>query len=106
MIILKASKLYISNHPRHLMEYPIFISLTTFFLLVLIMAYNFITIFIAIVGFSLNIYVLLLYDSINQSSREAGIKYYFLSSFSTGLLIGGILIVFFFFQSTNFLYIT
>ena len=70
------------------------------------MSYNFITIFIAIVGFSLNIYVLLLYDSMNQSSREAGIKYYFLSSFSTGLLIGGILIIFFFFQSTNFLYIT
>jgi NADH-quinone oxidoreductase subunit N len=106
MVILKSSKLYIANHPRHLMEYPIFISLTTFFLLVLIMTYNFITIFIAIVGFSLNIYVLLLYDSINQSSREAGIKYYFLSSFSTGLLIGGIFIIFFFFQSTNFLYIT
>ena len=64
------------------------------------------TIFLAIIGFSLNIYVLLLYDAVNQSSREAGIKYYFLSSFSTGLLIGGILIVFFFFQSTNFLYIT
>jgi NADH-quinone oxidoreductase subunit N len=88
------------------MEYPILISLATFFLLVLLMSYNFITLFIAIVGFSLNVYVLLLYDAVNQSSREAGIKYYFLSSFSTGLLIGGILIVFFFFQSTNFLYIT
>ena len=88
------------------MEYPILISLATFFLLILLMSYNFITLFISIVGFSLNIYVLLLYDAVNQSSREAGIKYYFLSSFSTGLLIGGILIVFFFFQSTNFLYIT
>src|ERR1700728_3813053 len=106
MLILKSSNLYIYNHHRHIMEYPIFISLTTFFLLILIMSYNFITLFIAIVGFSLNIYVLLLYDSINQSSREAGIKYYFLSSFSTGLLIGGILIFFFCFQSTNFLYIT
>jgi NADH-quinone oxidoreductase subunit N len=106
LIILKASTLYIHIHPRHIMEYPILISLATFFLLVLLMSYNFMTLFISIVGFSLNIYVLLLYDAINQSSREAGIKYYFLSSFSTGLLIGGILIIFFFFHSTSFLYIT
>ena len=31
MIILKASKIYISNHPRHLMEYPIFISFNYLF---------------------------------------------------------------------------
>src|SRR5271156_4152118 len=106
MIILKASNWYIHAHHRHIMEYPILVGLASFFLLILLMSYNFITLFIAVVGFSLNIYVLLLYDAINQSSREAGIKYYFLSSFSTGLLIGGILLIFFFFQSTNFLYIT
>ena len=64
------------------------------------------TLFLAIIGFSLNIYVLLLYDSFNHSSREAGIKYYYLSTFSSGLLISGIFLAYLIFHNTGFISIS
>ena len=106
LVILHASNDYIKNHPRHLMEYPLLILLTTVFLLILISSYNLMTLFLAIIGFSLNIYVLLLYDSFNPSSREAGIKYYYLSTFSSGLLISGIFLAYLIFHNTSFISIT
>jgi len=106
LIILHASNDYVKNHPRHLMEYPLLILLTTVFLLILISSYNLMTLFLAIIGFSLNIYVLLLYDSFNHSSREAGVKYYYLSTFSSGLLISGIFLAYLVFHNTSFISIT
>jgi NADH-quinone oxidoreductase subunit N len=105
-LILTASKDYVIKHPRHLMEYPILLLLTTVFLLILISSYNLMTLFLAIIGFSLNIYVLLLYDSFNHSSREAGIKYYYLSTFSSGLIISGIFLAYLIFHSTSFISIS
>ena len=106
LIILNASNDYVKNHPRHLMEYPILLLLTTVFLLILISSYNLMTLFLAIIGFSLNIYVLLLYDSFNHSSREAGIKYYYLSTFSSGLLISGIFLAYLIFHNTSYITIS
>ena len=106
LVILISSNDYVKNHPRHLMEYPIIVLLTTVFLLILISSYNLMTLFLAIIGFSLNIYVLLLYDSFNHSSREAGIKYYYLSTFSSGLLISGIFLAYLIFHNTSFISIT
>lgn len=106
LIILNAAKDYVHNHPRHLMEYPLLVLLTTVFLLILVSSYNLMTLFLAIIGFSLNIYVLLLYDSFNHSSREAGIKYYYLSTFSSGLLISGIFLAYLIFHNTGFVSIT
>lgn len=106
LIILISANDYVKNHPRHLMEYSILILLTTVFLLILISSYNLMTLFLAIIGFSLNIYVLLLYDSFNHSSREAGIKYYYLSTFSSGLLISGIFLSYLIFHTTSFISIS
>jgi NADH:ubiquinone oxidoreductase subunit 2 (subunit N) len=64
------------------------------------------TLFLAIIGFSLNIYVLLLYDSFNHSSREAGIKYYYLSTFSSGLIISGVFFAYLIFHNTSFISIS
>ena len=88
------------------MEYPILILLTTLFLVILVSAYNLMTLFLAIIGFSLNIYVLLLYDSFSHSSREAGIKYYYLSTFSSGLIISAIFFAYLIFHNTSFLSIS
>ena len=106
LIILNGSNDYVKNHPRALMEYPILILLTTVFLLILVSSYNLMTLFLAIIGFSLNIYVLLLYDSFNHSSREAGIKYYYLSTFSSGLLVSGIFLAYLVFHNTSFMSIS
>lgn len=106
ILIMNASAESFKKHPRHLIEYPVLILLTTIFLLILISAYNFITVFLGILGFSLNLYVLLLNDSFNQASREAGIKYFYLSTVSSGLLICGIFLLYLIFQSTGFMAIT
>lgn len=105
-LLLTASRQYVAKHPRHLMEYPILILLTTVFLLILISSYNLMTLFLAIIGFSLNIYVLLLYDSFNHASREAGIKYFYLSTFSSGLIISGIFFAYLIFHNTSFISIS
>ena len=106
LVILTASQRYMVKHPRHLMEYPVLLLLTTIFLLILVSSYNLMTLFLAIIGFSLNIYVLLLYDSFNHSSREAGIKYYYLSTFSSGLIISGIFFAYLVFHNISFLSIS
>ena len=105
-VLLTTSRRYIVKHPRHLLEYPILLLLTTIFLLILISSYNLMTLFLAIIGFSLNIYVLLLYDSFNHASREAGIKYYYLSTFSSGLIISGVFFAYLIFHNTSFVSIT
>lgn len=106
ILIMNASKESFKKHPRHLIEYPVLLLFTAIFLLILVSAYNFITVFVAILGFSLTLYVLLLNDSFNQASREAGIKYFYLSTVSTGLLICGIFLAYLIFQSTSFMAIT
>ena len=88
------------------MEFPILIILAIFFLFILLSSYNLFSMFISIIGFSLNIYVLLLTDCLNKSSREAAIKYYYLSTISTGLIASGVLIAYLIFHTTNFLAIT
>lgn len=55
--------------------------------MLLVGAANFRSAFRTIVGFSLNLYVLILFDAHRGGSREAGAKYYFLSTFSSGLRI-------------------
>lgn len=106
ILILSSSKDALRKHPRHLMEYPVLILLTTLFLMILISSYNFITVFLSVLGFSLNVYVLLLNDAFNQASREAGIKYFYLSTVSSGLLISGIFLLYLIFHSTSFMSIS
>lgn len=106
ILIMNSSKESFKNHPRHLIEYPVLLMFTAVFLLILVSAFNFITVFLAILGFSLTLYVLLLNDSFNQASREAGIKYFYLSTVSTGLLICGIFLTYLIFNSTSFMSIT
>jgi len=84
------------------MEFPILVQLFLFFLSILISANDLIVAFIAIIGFSLNIYVLILTDSSKHNSREAAMKYYYLSALSSGLIAFGIFLCYLLFVSTNF----
>lgn len=92
--VLRSSVQYVGNHKRHLLEYAVVFSLTTLFRRLLVRSTNRRAAFRAIVGFSLNLYVLILFDAPRGGAREAGVKYYFLSTFSSGLRIYGIFIFF------------
>lgn len=93
--ILDSSELYMENHSRHLLEYPLVLVLAILFMLLLIGAGHLISAFLALVGFSLNLYVLILFDAPTAVAREGGIKYFYLSTFSSGLILYGVFLMFF-----------
>lgn len=93
-VILDSSEAYMRNHSRHLLEYPLVFVLAILFMLLLIGAGHLISAFMALVGFSLNLYVLVLFDAPTAMAREAVIKYFYLSAFSSGLMLYGIFLLF------------
>jgi hypothetical protein len=92
--ILSSSESYLRAHPRHLLEYPITLTLAVLFMLLLVSAGHLISAFLALVGFSLNLYVLILFDATTAVAREAGVKYFYLSTISSGLMLYGIFLIF------------
>jgi len=60
------------------------------------------TIFFSIAGFSLALYILILFDVTDLPSREAGLKYFYLSAMSAGLLLMGSFLIYFIVGSANY----
>jgi len=100
--VLVNSEKFLYEHPRHLLEYPIVMVLAILFMTLLVGAAHLISAFIALIGFSLNLYVLILFDAPSAMAREAGIKYFYLSAFSSGLMLYGIFLLFFVFGTGHF----
>lgn len=75
-------------------EYPIIMILALLFMLLLVGSSHLISGFLALVGFSLNLYVLILFDASRAVAREAGVKYFYLSTLSSGLMLYGIFMIF------------
>jgi NADH-quinone oxidoreductase subunit N len=94
LFILGATKQYMVDRDRSLPEYPLILSFATLFLMFLIGSNHLIVTFFALVGFSLNLYVLVLLDAPSAAAQEAGVKYYYLSTFSSGLVLYGIVLLF------------
>lgn len=94
LFIFNNSAIYLEEHLQNLLEYPLVLALALLFMLLLIGSSNLITAFLAVVGFSLNLYVLVLFDAADSVAREAGAKYFYLSTFSSGLMIYGIFVLF------------
>lgn len=100
--ILSNSEAYIRINNCALLEYPIILSLATLFMLLLISSGNLVSAFISLVGFSLNLYVLILSDAPTAIAREAGVKYFYLSALSSGLMLYGIFLIFFITGTSQF----
>lgn len=74
---------------RHLLEYPVMLLLAILLLLCLVGANSLMTVFLCIGGFSICLYVLILFDLYARVTREAAMKYFYLSAMSAGLIIFG-----------------
>lgn len=94
LFVLDASRQYMREHRRHLLEFPIMVALTTFFMVLLVSSNHLMSAFFCLVGFSLGLYVLVIFDGDKKASREAALKYYYLSSLSSGLILYGILLIY------------
>ena len=77
-------------------------SLATLLILLIIGASHFVSAFIALVGFSLNLYVLIFSDAATAAVREGGVKYFYLSTLSSGIILYGIFLFYFISQTGQF----
>lgn len=102
LLVLYCSEGYIRAHSRHLLEFPLIILLATILLLILVASNNLMSVFFSVAGFSLAMYLLVLFDSYILPSREAGLKYFYLSAVSTGILLFGIFLVYHTVGSANY----
>lgn len=63
-------------------------------LLVLVSSSNLLLLFLVLAGFSLNLYILVVFDAADAASREASLKYFYLSTLSTGFILFGTLLIY------------
>ncbi len=97
------SKYYLISRQHSNPEFPLLILLATLFLIILVSAFNLFTAFMCIIGFSITLYVLILSDVDEYVKREASIKYYYLSVYSSGFLIFGIFLIYLITNSLNYI---
>jgi NADH-quinone oxidoreductase subunit N len=90
VIILISSHKHVFSSYTDTVEYSIVVSFSIFFLLILISGYSMITVYMSLEGLSLMLYVLAAFP-FNRSSLEAAIKYFIVGSFSSGLILFGII---------------
>lgn len=94
LFVLHLSAGYIREHTRHILEFSIVILVGVLLLLILVSANNLMLLFLSLAGFSLNLYILILYDGADTASREASLKYFYLSTLSAGFILFGVLLIY------------
>lgn len=93
---------YTKQESINAFEYIILILFSTMSMLFLISSADFISLYLAIELQSLSFYVLAALKRNSEFSTEAGLKYFFLGAFSSGLLIFGCSLLYGFTGVTNF----
>ena len=93
---------YIKNERIHAFEYSILILFAVVGMLLLVSSYDLITLYLAIEMVSLSSYVLATFKRQSAFSTEAGLKYFILGAFSSGLLLFGSSMVYGLTGTTNF----
>lgn len=94
LFVLHLSENYIREHAHHVLEFTIIILLAVLLLLILVSANNLMLLFFSLAGFSLNLYILILYDAVDAASREASLKYFYLSTLSSGFILLGVSLIY------------
>jgi NADH-quinone oxidoreductase subunit N len=94
LFVLSLSETYIREHTRHILEFSVVILVGVLMLLILVSSNNLMLLFLTLAGFSLNLYILVLYDGADAASREASLKYFYLSTLSAGMILFGILLIY------------
>lgn len=87
---------------KYAFEYVILILLATFGLILMVSSYDLLTMYLALEMQSLSLYVLATFNRDSEYSTEAGLKYFILGGFSSGLLLFGMSMIYGFSGMTNF----
>jgi NADH-quinone oxidoreductase subunit N len=102
ILCLLISLPYIRNYKVNSFEYFLLILLAVFGLMLLCSSFDLISVYLAIELQSLCLYVLAAFNRESAYSTEAGLKYFILGAFASGLLLFGISIIYGFTGTTNF----
>ena len=92
---------YLDEEDIHLGEYYAFILLATAGMMVMVSSGDLITIYLGLETMSISLYVLAGFKRFEGKSIEASAKYFVLGSFSSGILLFGISLLFGYVGSTN-----
>lgn len=83
-------------------EFPVIITFSIIGMLCMLSANNFLSLYVSIELQSLCLYVLAAYEKDNSRSSEAGVKYFVLGSFSSGLMLFGMSLIYGFTGNVDF----
>jgi len=93
---------YLEYNKINSFEYTLLILLSILGMLLLVSSYDLLSLYLAIELMSLSFYILATYKRKSEFSGEAGLKYFILGAFSSGLLLFGSSILYGFTGMTNF----
>lgn len=93
---------YLEDEKMNAFEYTILILLATLGMILMVASYDFLSMYLAIELQSLTLYVLATFQRNSEFSTEAGLKYFILGAFSSGVLLFGFSMVYGFTGTTNF----
>jgi len=93
---------YIKSEKLNYYEYVILILIATLGMLLLVSSYDLISMYLAIEMQSLSLYVLATFKKNSSFSTEAGLKYFILGAFASGILLFGSSLIYGFSGTTNF----
>jgi len=93
---------YLQYNKINSFEYTLLILLSVLGMLLLVSSYDLLSLYLAIELMSLSFYILAAYKRKSEFSGEAGLKYFILGAFSSGLLLFGSSLLYGFTGMTNF----
>jgi len=102
MCCIAASLNYLKVERLNAFEYFILLLIAILGMLLIVSSYDLISMYLAIEMQSLSLYVLAAFKKNSAFSTEAGLKYFILGAFSSGLILFGSSMVYGFTGSTNF----
>jgi len=92
---LKLAEKYALNSIKlNTIEYPLILCFSAIFLLLLIAAFDLMSLYLTIEGLSLTLYVLAAYDISSSGSIEASLKYFCLGAIASGFLGFGVSLIY------------
>nr|QFP99088.1 NADH dehydrogenase subunit 2 [Telonemida sp.] len=102
MCCITMSLNYLQYQRINTFEYTLLVLLSTLGMLLLISSYDLLALYLAVELMSLSFYILAAYKRNSEFSGEAGLKYFILGAFSSGLLLFGSSMLYGFTGMTNF----
>jgi NADH-quinone oxidoreductase subunit N len=102
MLCILISLNYIQYNKINTFEYTLLILISVLGMLLLVSSYDLLSLYLGVELMSLSFYILAAYKRNSEFSGEAGLKYFILGAFSSGLLLFGSSMLYGFTGMTNF----